>query len=71
VTIIVNGQSLYKPGMKTFFADDDGTTSIRGSEGKVVGGTICTCEAVCTCESYSICTCESYSTCTCDSQLQL
>jgi hypothetical protein len=83
VMIIVNGQSVYKPGMKTFFIDNDGdpAADIRGSEGKVVGGTVCvcdavcTCEAVCSCESYgtvctcdAVCSCEYFTTCTCDSQ---
>jgi len=79
VKIIVDGQNVYKPGMKTFFVGDDGNnvtidqdTGIRGSGGQVVGGTVCTCnavctcEAVCSCESYSVCTCESYSVCTCE-----
>ncbi len=82
VKIIVNGQSVYKPGMKTYFAGAEGEDTamhpdggIRGSEGRVVGGQVCVCNAVCTCDSQtstcpcnSQCSCEGYTTCTCDSQ---
>lgn len=69
VKIIVDGQTVYKPGMKTYFVGDDGPQGelgIRGSEGNVVGGTVCSCNAVCTCEA--VCSCESYSaSCSCES----
>ena len=68
VKIIVDGQNVYKPGMKTYFVSEDSSgedPGIRGSGGQVVGGTVCTCNAVCTCEA--VCSCESYSTCSCES----
>lgn len=52
VEIIVNGESVYKPGMKSYFVERDGVaalndaTKVKGSDGTVVGGTICTCNLV-------------------------
>ncbi len=75
VEIIVDGNSVFKPGMKTFFVESttDGaqpeTSSIFGSENVIVGGTVCTCNSVCTCNTVctceSVCSCESYVACSC------
>lgn len=65
--ILKDGNSIYKPGMKTFLADhrknetDDEeipeAQGIKGSKGAVVGGTICTCNTVCTCNTQQVPTC--------------
>lgn len=51
VEIVVNGNTIQKPGMKSYFMDEVGsatvsTKQVLGSEGYVVGGTICTCNKV-------------------------
>ena len=72
IELIVDGNSIFKPGMKTFFVQDgDGQEAVVSSEG-VVGGEICTCDVVyttvpsggevCVCDSF--CTCENV--CNCD-----
>ncbi|MBR3234863.1 MAG: hypothetical protein IKG11_04520 [Atopobiaceae bacterium] len=73
IEIIVDGESVFKPGMKTYFVDGYDTD---GGEyiSKVMGAycscdtvttsyVVCTCEHVCTCES--VCSCVGYSTCSC------
>ena len=71
IEIIIDGNSVFKPGLKTFFVDD----YVRESgtfTGKVMGEyctcdtvlvpyTVCTCESVCSCNL--VCTCESVCTC--------
>ena len=68
IEVIVDGNSVFKPGMKTYFVGDYDSSS--GKFDAAVAGTycscdtvtttriICTCEHVCTCES--VCTCVSY-----------
>lgn len=79
VVIIRDGESVYKPGMKTYLAgvpegeteDREGSDKgIKGSEGRTVGGVICTCNSVCTCNTQSTCSCNTHthSTCTCNTQ---
>lgn len=76
VEIIVDGDSVLKPGMKTYFVrlDDSGETKKEVHAGKTVFGSVCTCDMVCTCEnvcscvSYVSCSCQSYQTCSCNSQ---
>ena len=69
VYVIRDGETVFKPGMKTWFAEeDDGSGivgSVRGGNGEIVGGTVCTCNKVCTCNT--VCTCESHTTCSCQS----
>ena len=71
VYVIRDGETVFKPGMKTWFAEEDDGSGIigtvRGGSGEIVGGTVCTCDRVCTCASYSTCSCQSYSTCSCQS----
>ena len=69
IEIIVDGASVFKPGMKTYFVDD--YEDPEDIQAKVVG-VQCTCNTVtsshyiCTCESVAVCTCESFNpTCTC------
>ena len=76
IEIIVDGNSIYKPGMKTFFVEGAGNEAVISSEGVVTGEfctcdvvyttqpgstTFCTCDEVCTCES--VCSCDGYSSC--------
>lgn len=73
IEIIVDGNSVFKPGMKTYFVDD-----YKNGEGEYVGKVmgvycscdtvvsthvVCTCEAVCTCES--VCSCLAYQSTVC------
>ena len=73
IEIIVDGNSVFKPGMRTYFVGD---YDAEGTEynGQVVGTycscdtvtvthTVCTCLSVCTCES--VCSCDNYSRCSC------
>ena len=77
VVIIRDGESVYKPGMKTYLAGvseeetEDGEGSdegIKGSRGRTVGGVVCTCNSVCTCNTQSTCTCNTQTVCTCNPQ---
>ncbi|MBQ3267663.1 MAG: hypothetical protein IJI16_05210 [Atopobiaceae bacterium] len=73
IEIIVDGESVFKPGMKTYFID--GYSEETGQFSSSVMGAycscdtvsasymVCTCEHVCTCES--VCSCVGYSTCAC------
>ncbi len=76
VEIIVNGESVYKPGMKSYVispADKGNSTKqVMGSKGYVVGGTVCTCDTVSTSTSKppssggggtGRCTCNKICTC--------
>ncbi len=65
IVILKEGESLYKPGMKTYLAgetskDDKNDQGIKDSKGQVVAGTICTCNTVCTCNTQRTCNCNSY-----------
>ena len=68
IEVIVDGNSVFKPGRKTYFVDsyDEDTGKY---EAAVMGGyctcdtvlitrTVCTCESVCTCQT--VCGCVSY-----------
>ena len=66
IMILKDGESLYKPGMKTYLAGEtskDGKKDqgIKDSKGKVIGGTFCTCNTVCTCNTQKVrsCSCNS------------
>ena len=74
IEIIVDGNSVFKPGMKTYFVDSYSTTAEEYTT-KVVGEycscdtvlteyTVCTCEHVCTCNA--VCSCEAHTVCSCD-----
>ena len=77
IEIIVDGNSVFKPGMKTYFVD--GYDAEKGeSSGKVMGEyctcdtvvsthVVCTCESVCTCEA--VCSCNGYQSCSCVSNV--
>ena len=55
VYIVRNGEAVFKPGMKTWFVETkesketDGSGVVHGQTGVVVGGTVCTCNKVCSC----------------------
>lgn len=68
IDIIVDGNRVFKPGMKTFFVDEYDTDD-EEYVGKVMGEycscdtvtsthVVCTCLSVCTCES--VCSCLTY-----------
>ena len=72
IEIIVDGKSVFKPGMKTYFVDDYETEEEKIET--VVVGTYCSCDTVisshlvCTCERVNVCTCQSHKiTCPCQS----
>ena len=79
VEIIVAGEKVLKPGMKTFFVRLDEESGVDNKvktevvTGKTVFGTVCTCDMVCTCEAvcscvgYVACSCQSYVACSCES----
>lgn len=70
VYVIRDGETIFKPGMKTWFAEEDdggGTRgNVRGGKFEIVGGTVCVCNRVCTCEAVSTCSCVG-NTCSCQS----
>ena len=55
VYIVRNGEAVFKPGMKTWFVEKksrnskEGSGTVYGQTGTVVGGTVCTCNTVCVC----------------------
>ncbi len=66
VHIVRNGEAVFKPGMKTWFVEarEDGSSEtagvVHGQSGVVVGGTVCTCNLICTCNTQRhTCTCQS------------
>ena len=71
VYIVKNGEAVFKPGMKTWFVESrkkqskDGSGVVHGQSGTVVGGTVCTCDKVCTCQSVKTCSCQRVRTCSC------
>jgi len=62
IQIIVDGKSIFKPGMKTYFVEDGAASTDGATDGKIVG-TYCSCDTVVS--THLICTCESVSTCSC------
>lgn len=87
IQIIVDGNSVFKPSMKTYFVDEydekdtEYSSQVMGTycscDLVVSKHTVCTCLAVCTCDSHTAptqttCTCDTVTTptettCTCDS----
>ena len=71
VYIVKDGDSVFKPGMKTYFVDskDDSSSSSESSgsihtgKQKTITETVCVCNKVCTCNPQ--CSCEN--DCSCDS----
>lgn len=71
VKIIMDGQSIVKPGMRTFFAQDTSENGAIQSGDSTTAGvisyTVCTCNTVpvCTCDNYvkPSCSCNSHSSC--------
>ncbi len=62
VNIVVDGNRVYKPGMKTFFIESEEKGVSIGSD--VITGTYCTCNTVSVCTCNTVCTCQSV--CSCD-----
>ena len=63
IQIIVDGKTIFKPGMKTYFVEDGASSSKDADEAKVMG-TYCSCDTVVS--THLVCTCESVSTgCSC------
>ena len=62
IEIIVDGKSIFKPGMKTYFIEDGAASSDDADDARIVG-TYCSCDTVVS--THLICTCESVSTCSC------
>ena len=70
ISIIVEGNKLYKPGMKSVFVEEEGTvtvgdvTSIEKGDNKTIrAGSYCSCNSVTYCTCNTVCTCESVCTC--------
>ena len=55
IEIIVDGNTVFKPGMKTYYIKDSESRNTQ------VMGEYCSCDTVCTCNT--VCTCESVCTC--------
>jgi hypothetical protein len=61
IEIIVAGERVTKPGMKSVFIEDDYTAIV--DDGYTVRGEYCTCNSVQYCTCNSVCTCESVCSC--------
>ena len=59
IEIIVDGNSVFKPSMKTYFVDDYNKTKHK-FDTKVMG-TYCSCDTVTT--TYTVCVCQDVCTC--------
>ncbi|MCL2337066.1 MAG: hypothetical protein FWC60_06565 [Firmicutes bacterium] len=59
ISIIVAGNKIFKPGMKSVFIEDDDTVTIGQETDIVNGGAYCSCNAVQFCSCNTVCTCES------------
>ncbi|NLI21309.1 MAG: hypothetical protein GX418_07180 [Clostridiales bacterium] len=68
VKIIVDGQEIVKPGMRTFFAKDNEGEGAIYSGDKTVADVVT--YTVCTCNTVPVCSCDSYvkPRCSCNSQ---
>jgi hypothetical protein len=82
IEIIVDGNSIYKPGMKAFFIEGEASEAIISSQVEgMITGEFCTCDVVyttvpgsttvCTCDEVctceNVCSCDGYVSCTCES----
>lgn len=65
VKIILNGNSLYKPGMKTYFVEDDSESASIGTghSENVVTGVYCSCNKVEVSNANLVCSCNPYNSC--------
>jgi len=72
ISIIVDGNKVTKPGMKSVFIEDDDSVTVRSEDVVRIGYcscnsvSVCTCNTVCTCETViirEVCTCESVCSC--------
>ncbi len=69
ISIIVDGNQIYKPGMKSIFIENSEEVTVSShNDTQIESGycscnavTFCTCNTVCTCEG--VCTCESVCSC--------
>lgn len=61
ISIVVDGNQIFKPGMKTVFVEDDNNLSVGG--GNVVSGSYCSCNSVSVCTCNTVCTCQAVCTC--------
>ena len=75
ISIIVDGNQVFKPGMKGIFIEDEEKVVVgdkTGGDDTVDGGSYCSCNAVNICTCNMVCTCESVCTClsvcTCNTQ---
>ena len=65
IEIIVDGNTVFKPGMKTFFVNEEGDLPENVETGEAAAsimGTYCTCDTVTV--PYRVCTCQDV--CSCD-----
>lgn len=63
ISIIVDGNKVFKPGMKSVFIDDDENAVIGSDNGTHTGGGYCSCNSVSVCTCNTVCTCESVCSC--------
>ena len=63
ISIIVDGNKILKPGMKSVFIEDDESITIGQDEDSGSGGSYCSCNTVQFCTCNTVCTCESVCTC--------
>lgn len=68
ISIVVDGNRVFKPGMKTVFIDDDQQATVQGSLPAkstgtgVITGSYCSCNTVQVCTCNTVCTCQAVST---------
>ena len=63
ISIMVDGNKIFKPGMKSVFIEDDESVIIGDAREGTVRGSYCSCNAVSVCTCNAVCTCESVCTC--------
>ena len=83
VSIIVDGNQIFKPGMKTVFIEAGGGQEAGSAVDRtgIITGSYCSCDTVCTCQAvdgHGFCACDAVcgcnaqcgceSYCTCDAQ---
>lgn len=75
ISIIKNGDSIYKPGMKTYFVEtkegkeSDSSGVLQTGKMKTITETVCICDRVCTCNPQCSCqgNCSCNKVCSCQS----
>ncbi|MDR1540444.1 MAG: hypothetical protein LBU32_21085 [Clostridiales bacterium] len=63
ISIIVDGNRIFKPGMKSVFIEDDDNIIIGDARDDAVVGSYCSCNSVSVCTCNTVCTCEGVCTC--------